>query len=102
MWTLPVAFAAGGLFHLWVSVKLLPWWLLAAPIGVVLLIAAKPLVFPSTRRDPDGRTVAGLGLAHLGASLVINSLWPIVLLIPAVSFIVRWESVRETGGREGS
>ena len=101
LWTLPAAFAVGALFHLWIGVRLLPWWLLAAPLGAALLVASKPWLLPSPRRAPDRRTLAGAALAYAGASLLVNSLWPVVLAIPAVSFIVRGDAVRDTGGAEG-
>jgi hypothetical protein len=101
LWTLPFAFATGLLFHLWVAVRLLPWWPVAVPAGALLLVASKPLLLPSPRRTPGGRTVAGAAVAYAGASLLINSLWPLVLLVPGIFFIVRWTSVRATGGAEG-
>lgn len=97
LWTLPVTYAAGVALHLWIPLRLLPWWILAVPLGATILVASKPLLFPSPRRSPDGRTLAGAAVAYAGAALLVNSLWPLVLLVPAVSFAVRWGSPRRAG-----
>jgi len=97
-WAYGIGFAASIVFSLWVPVRMLPWWLAVILGGVVLVLAA---IVWQTAAGSSMRKHAAVVMGFVATGLLLNSIWPIVLLIPTVQAVRKWPEVRETGSREG-
>ena len=75
------AFGAGGL----------------APGLAGAVVAARYL--PPRAPDSPRRAEATAGLGYLGVSLLVNSSWPIALLLPALVVMIRWRATQVQTGR---
>lgn len=99
-WAYAIGFTVGALITIWVPVRILPWPLaIAGGIGLFLLASTSARIgdLYESRIRLHGTLLA----AYAGGALLINSIWPLVLLIPVIQVIRQWPEVRESGGREG-
>jgi hypothetical protein len=98
--TLP--FLAGGiLVDLWRPLRVFDSWGVAVAAGAVLVVAGTALIVPARRSSAaaDRRLAGGLLAAYAGISLVANTWWPIIFLIPALAAVIRWRAVQVQTGR---
>ena len=97
-----VPFLAGGiLVDLWRPLRVFPSWGAAVAVGAVLVVAGAALIVPARRTSAasDRRLAGGLLAAYVGISLVANSWWPILFLIPGLAAVIRWRAVQVQTGR---
>ena len=93
-------FAAGVAIQIWNPRRLFPCWCVAIPIGILLLTAAALLVVPARRRPATNAWGPPVVLAYLALAAFVNSLWPAVMLLPALILIIKWRVIQvQTGHR---
>jgi hypothetical protein len=97
--TLIPFFAAGVALHIWDPRRVLPCWCMAIPLGILLLTAAALLVIPARKEQTTSAWGPPLVLAYLAATALMNSLWPLVMLLPALILIVKWRAIQVQTGR---
>jgi hypothetical protein len=80
-WIVAPFVVAGVLLHIWVPARLLPEWWMGVAAGVPLVAAAVAVWFVASG---PYRRAAVVVVAAVGIGLAVNSLWPIVFLLPAL------------------
>ena len=92
-------FGAGVLLHLWKPIELLGNRWVASALGIALVGAAVVLAFWAGGAGSAVRLQSAAALGYLGAAFIVDSVWPIALLLPALAFIIRWRAVTVQTGR---
>jgi len=92
-------FALGVVIQVWNPRRVLACWCLAIPIGMLLLIAAVLVAIPVRRRGSANSWGPPVVFAYLAASALVNSMWPLVMLLPALILVIKWRAVQVQTGR---
>jgi hypothetical protein len=93
----PPFVVAGVVLHLIRPARLLPDWWMGVAIGLPLVAGGVAIALVADHRWAKP---AGAVVASAGAGFAVNSVWPLVLLLPALVLAVRWRVVRvQTGHR---
>ena len=101
----PLAFslALGISLSLWTPLRIVSIWWIAAVCGAALGAAGAWTLIRVWDRFADGDlgVVGALLITYTGASLIVNTWWPLLLIPALLAGIVRWRAVQiQTGHRQ--